>query len=47
VGLEEFRARMVGVEDEHVAKVVELSWLVMEISDALVNLGVFPIQDIP
>jgi hypothetical protein len=36
-----------GVEEEHVVEAVQLSRSVMEISDALVDLGVFPIQDIP
>jgi hypothetical protein len=36
-----------GVENECAAEAVQLSWLVMEISDALVDLGMFPIQDIP
>jgi hypothetical protein len=34
---------MAGVEDEHAIEAVKLSWLVMEISDAQVNQGVFPI----
>jgi hypothetical protein len=38
---------MAGVEDEHVAEALELSRLVMEISNALVDLGFFPIQDVP
>jgi hypothetical protein len=46
VGLEELRACMAGVKDERAAKAVELSQLVIEISDALVDLGVFPIWDI-
>jgi hypothetical protein len=45
--MEELRARMAGVKDDCVAKALELSWLVMEISDALVDLGVFPIRDVP
>jgi hypothetical protein len=47
VELEELRERMAGVENECTAEVVQLSRSVMEISDALVDLGVFPIQDIP
>jgi hypothetical protein len=39
--------RMDKVEDERVAKVVGLSRLVKEIFDVLVDLGVFPIWDIP
>jgi hypothetical protein len=37
---------MDGIKDECIARAVGLSWLVMEISDALVDLGVFPIWDI-
>jgi hypothetical protein len=29
------------------AKAMNLSWSINEISDALVDLGIFPIQDIP
>jgi hypothetical protein len=47
VKLEEFREQVVGVESECVAEAVQLSWSVMKIFDALVNLDVFPIQDIP
>jgi hypothetical protein len=36
-----------GVEDKRAAEAVQLSWSVMEISDALVDRGVFPIRDIP
>jgi hypothetical protein len=32
-----------GVKDKRVAEAMGLSWLVMGISDALVDLGVFPI----
>jgi hypothetical protein len=35
------------VEDECTVEAGELSQLVMEISDALVDLGMFPIRDIP
>jgi hypothetical protein len=45
--LEELHECMVGVESERTTEAVQLSWSVMEISDALVNLGVFPIRDIP
>jgi hypothetical protein len=43
VELEELHKRMAGVENERAIKVVHLSRSVMEISDALVDLGVFPI----
>jgi hypothetical protein len=46
-GLEELYARIAVIEDEHATDTLGLSWLVMGISDALVDLGVFPIQDIP
>jgi hypothetical protein len=39
--------RVTRVEDEHTAKVRELSTLVMEASNALVDLRMLPIQDIP
>jgi hypothetical protein len=45
--LEVLRACIAGVEDERAAEAVGLSWLVTGISDALVDLGVFPIWDIP
>jgi hypothetical protein len=45
--LEELRGRVAEVESKCVIEVVQLSRSVMEISDALVDLGVFPIQDIP
>jgi hypothetical protein len=47
VELEELRECMAGVENECAIEVVQLSRSVIEISDALVDLGVFPIQDIP
>jgi hypothetical protein len=47
VELEKLHERVDGVEDERVTEAVQLSWSVMEISNALVNLGVFPIRDIP
>jgi hypothetical protein len=47
VGLEELRMRMVGIEDERATEAVGLSRLVMEISDALINVGLFSIRDIP
>jgi hypothetical protein len=45
--LEELRGRVVGIESECTTEAVQLSQSVMEIFDALVNLGVFPIWDIP
>jgi hypothetical protein len=47
VELEELHERVARVENEHATKAVQLSWPVMKISDALVDLGVFPIWDIP
>jgi hypothetical protein len=47
VELEGLCERVARVESECAAEAVQLSRLVMEISDALVNLSVFPIQDIP
>jgi hypothetical protein len=47
VELEGLCERVAEVENERAAEVVQLSWLIMEISDALVDLGVFPIRDIP
>jgi hypothetical protein len=35
------------IGDECTVEAVRLSWLVMETSDALVDLGVFPVWDIP
>jgi hypothetical protein len=35
------------LEDEHAIEVEQLSWSIREISDALVDLNVLPIQDIP
>jgi hypothetical protein len=46
VELEELCERVARVESEHATEAMELSWLVREISDNLVDLGVFPIQDI-
>jgi hypothetical protein len=37
---------MVGIEGEHATGILRQSWLVIKISDALVDLGVFPIWDI-
>jgi hypothetical protein len=42
-GLEELHLRMAGIEDECATEAVRLSWLVMEIYDALIDLGVLPI----
>jgi hypothetical protein len=47
VELEEVRACVVGIDDEHVIEAGELLWFVMEISNALVDLGMLPIWDIP
>jgi hypothetical protein len=47
VGLAELRALMDGVESERAAEAVTLSRSVMEISNALIDLGVFPIRNIP
>jgi hypothetical protein len=47
VELEELHERVAGVENECVTEAVQLSRSVMEISDALVDLGMFPIQSIP
>jgi hypothetical protein len=44
--LEELHGRVASVESEHATEAVQLSWSVLEISDALVDLGVFPIRDI-
>jgi hypothetical protein len=45
--LEELHKHVAGVESERAAKAVTLSWSIMEISDALVDLGMFPVWDIP
>jgi hypothetical protein len=47
VEIEEHCECVAGVENECITEAVHLSWSVMEIFDALVNLGMFPIQDIP
>jgi hypothetical protein len=47
VKLEEICDYVAGVESECATENVQLSCSVMEISDALVDLGVFPIWDIP
>jgi hypothetical protein len=46
-GLEEVRLCMARIEDERTTEAMRLSWLVMEISDALIDLWVFPVWDIP
>jgi hypothetical protein len=45
--LEEFHARMAAVEDERAIEARDLSVLVIEASNALVDLGMLPIRDIP
>jgi hypothetical protein len=45
--LEKLHARMAGVDDEHAIEARELLRLVVKISNALVNLGMLLIQDIP
>jgi hypothetical protein len=45
--LEELHGRMAGVESKCAAEAMQLAQSVMEISDALVDLGAFPIWDIP
>jgi hypothetical protein len=47
VEMEEQHERVARVQNECAAEAVQLSWLILEISDALVDLGVFPTQDIP
>jgi hypothetical protein len=47
VELEEICEHVAGVESERATEVVRLSRSVMEISDALVDLGMFLIRDIP
>jgi hypothetical protein len=44
VVLEDPHKRVAGVENECTTKAVQLSWSVKEISDALVDLGVFPFR---
>jgi hypothetical protein len=45
--LERLHEHMAGVEDDRVIKGVQLSRSITEISDALVDLNILPIQDIP
>jgi uncharacterized protein with PhoU and TrkA domain len=47
VEVEDLHECMVGVESERAAEAMQLSRSVMEISDALVDLAMFPIRDIP
>jgi hypothetical protein len=44
VVLEDPHKRAAGVENECTTKAVQLSWSVKELSDALVDLGVFPFR---
>jgi hypothetical protein len=46
-GLEELHLHMAEIEDECAAEAMRQSRVVMEISDALVDLGMFPIRDVP
>jgi hypothetical protein len=45
--LEEPHGRMARIESECATEGMQLSRSVMEISDALVDLGMFPIRDVP
>jgi hypothetical protein len=45
--LDKTRARVDRINGEHATEAERLSHLVMEISNALVNLGMLPVQDIP
>jgi hypothetical protein len=47
VELEELHMRMAGVEDERATKARKLSVLVIEASNALVDLGMLLIRDVP
>jgi hypothetical protein len=47
VELEELREPVARVENERAAETVQLSPSVMKISNTLVDVGVFPIRDIP
>jgi hypothetical protein len=47
VELEELCEHVIEVESEHATEAMQLSRSVIEISDALVDLGVFPIWNIP
>jgi hypothetical protein len=46
VKLEETRARVDGINSKHAAEVGRLSQLVMGMSNAIVDLGMLPVQDI-
>jgi hypothetical protein len=46
VELEEIRARVDEIKGECAAEAGQLSQLVVEISNALVNIGMLPVQDI-
>jgi hypothetical protein len=45
--LEELRERVAGVESDRATENMTLSWSVMGISDALVDLSMFPIREMP
>jgi hypothetical protein len=45
--LEKHHERVAGVEDDYITEAEQLSWSVSDISDALVNLNVLRIKDIP
>jgi hypothetical protein len=47
VELQELHVHVARVENQRTVEAMQLSRLVMEISNALVDLGVFPIRDIP
>jgi hypothetical protein len=47
VKMEELRACVASVEDDHAIEAGKLSMLVLGISHALVDLGMLPIWDIP
>jgi hypothetical protein len=47
VELEEIRVRVVEVEDECATEAREMSQFILEISNALVDIGMLPIRDIP
>jgi hypothetical protein len=45
--LEQIHARVDGIEGEHTAEARQLSQLLMEISNSLVDPRMLPVQDIP
>jgi hypothetical protein len=47
VEVEDLRVHVARVEDERAAKAMDLSTLFVDASNALVDLGMLPIQDIP